>query len=137
MFTLVLQEQVRKHMNVMMGRTCGTKDPPKSASEETVVKYQNTCEDEDGPSKDRFQPDLYTRHPENSPWNARLFEIFMVDYFQKGLPVCKVKNLSKYFMTYLKSLQVSQRKMKATIGEVTIYEAASHRNRVDQHKKTV
>ena len=47
-------------MNEMMGRHHCTNTPLKPAPEQAVLKYNKTLDDEDGPSKDKFQVDLLT-----------------------------------------------------------------------------
>jgi len=134
----VHQDQVRKHANEMMGRT--RNDEVKPAPEEAVLKFKDTGNAEDGPSKDLFQADLSESRPANSPWNLRLAEIFVDDYVQKGLPVTsQVKDLSKYFMSYLQTLYVFHRKMTtaATSGGGTAHEEAQRRSRIEKRRKTV
>ncbi len=122
----------------MLGLARESDDPPASASQVAIQKYKLTNDNvEDGPSKERFLPDLITPSRGDSPWNARLFEIFMVDYFQNGNPTCEVKTLSKYFRTYLCSLQEKRRKMTTSFEGSTQYEVHKHRTRVEQCKQTV
>jgi hypothetical protein len=83
----------------MMGRTHSNKVDP--ALEETVLKYKSTRKNEDGPSKDLFQPDFSEKLSEKSPWNICLAEIFVTDYTKCGLPFGELKNVSNYFLTYL------------------------------------
>ncbi|KAH9173933.1 hypothetical protein EDB89DRAFT_643451 [Lactarius sanguifluus] len=128
------RERVRKHMNTMMGRPHRTRAPPQSAPDEAVLKYNETLDDEDGPSKVLFQADLSAERPVNGPWNDRLFEIFLVDYARKHSDN-NVKDLSTYFMTYLQTLQTACRKMKTTEGKAT-YEVNLRRSRVEKRKKT-
>ncbi|KAH9022439.1 hypothetical protein EDB85DRAFT_1895253 [Lactarius pseudohatsudake] len=132
--TLVLKERVRKHMNTMMGRPHRTSAPPESAPDEAVLKYNESLDDEDGPSKVRFRADLSAERPVNGPWNDRLFEIFLVDYARKHSDD-NVKDLSTYFMTYLQTLQTTCRKMKTTEGKST-YEVNLRRSRIEKRKKT-
>ncbi|KAN0127816.1 hypothetical protein V8E53_014372 [Lactarius tabidus] len=54
------REGVCKHMNMMMGRLHCSNMPPESAPEVAVLKYNRTCNDKDGPSKDQFRADLFT-----------------------------------------------------------------------------
>ena len=137
MYVLTLvQERVRKHMNEMMGRRHRTNTPLKPAPEQAVLKYNKTLDDEDGPSKDKFQVDLLTTPCAKSAWNLRLFEIFVGDY-AKGRPDDNVKDLSTYFMTYLQSLQINHRKMTTINEGRTVYEASSQRSRIEKRKKTV
>ncbi|KAH9016079.1 hypothetical protein EDB85DRAFT_1898380 [Lactarius pseudohatsudake] len=132
--TLVLKERVRKHMNTMMGRPHRTSAPPKSAPNEAVLKYNESLDNKDGPSKVQFRADLSTERPVNGPWNDRLFEIFLVDYARKHSDD-NVKDLSTYFMTYLQTLQTTCRKMKTTEGKST-YEVNLRRSRIEKRKKT-
>ncbi|KAH9008950.1 hypothetical protein EDB84DRAFT_1571651 [Lactarius hengduanensis] len=92
--------------------------PPESAPDEAVLKYNESLDDEDGPSKVRFRADLSAERPVNGPWNNRLFEIFLVDYARKHSDD-NVKDLLTYFMTYLQTLQTTCRKMKTTEGKST------------------
>jgi hypothetical protein len=133
----LLQDNVRKHANRMMGRTRNDKIEP--APEEAVLKYKHTGKDEDGPSMDPFRADFSERHPGDSPWNIRLAEIFLNDYTQKGHPFRNLKEVSDYFFTYLQSLQRTHRKMATTApsGTGTVHEEHSRRNRIHQRKKTV
>ena len=124
-------------MNEMMGRPHRKNIPPEPAPEEAILKYNRTCNDEDGPSKDQFQPDFSTTPLANSPWNCRLLEIFVGDYVQKGLSDGNVNDLEKYFMTYLQTLQTSRRKMRTTSEGRTVYEASSQCGRIDKRKKSV
>ncbi len=134
---VVLQKAVHKHANTMMGRKRGDKVKP--APEEAVLKYKSTHKEEDGPSKDRFQPDFSERCPENSLWNLCLANIFENDYVTKGHPIHQVKDVSKYFLTYLRSLQSTHRKMvtTATTGSGTVHKEGSRRNRIEKHRKSV
>ncbi|KAH9010274.1 hypothetical protein EDB85DRAFT_2161602 [Lactarius pseudohatsudake] len=128
------RERVRKHMNTMMGRPHRTSAPPKSAPNEAVLKYNESLDNKDGPSKVQFRADLSTERPVNGPWNDRLFEIFLVDYARKHSDD-NVKDLSTYFMTYLQTLQTTCRKMKTTEGKST-YEVNLRRSRIEKRKKT-
>jgi hypothetical protein len=134
---VVLQKAVRKHANTMMGRKHGDKVKP--APEEDVLKYKSTHKEEDGPSKDRFQPDFSESCPENSPWNLCLANIFENDYVAKGHPILQVKDVSKHFLTYLRSLKSTHRKMAttATTGSGTVHEEGSRRNRIEKRRKSV
>ncbi|KAF8261409.1 hypothetical protein EI94DRAFT_1705552 [Lactarius quietus] len=131
------QECVCKHMNEMLGRSHRTKVPPESASEETILKYNRTCNDKDRPSKDQFQADFLTTPSAESSWNIHLFEIFVGDYAQKGPSDGNVKDLSKYFMTYLQTLQLAHCKMTTTTEGRTLYEASSQYSKIEKRKKTV
>jgi hypothetical protein len=121
----------------MMGKQRGDKADP--APEEAVLKYKTTRKDEDGPSKDRFQPDFSEKRPETSQWNIRLAEVFQNDYVQKGQPVGEVKDVTKYFLTYLGTLQSTRRKMttNATTGTGSVHDNASRRNRIEKRKRSV
>jgi hypothetical protein len=94
---------------------------------------------EDGPSKDLFQPDFSETCAEKSLWNICLLEIFENDYVQKHLPIVKVKDVAKYFLTYLQSLQTSHRKMTTAtnIAGGMAYKEASKRIRIEKCKKSV
>ena len=120
----------------MMKRPNQTNVPPVSVPEEAVLDYNKTRDDKYGPSKDKFQPDLFTTPSAKSTWNLCLFEIFLGDY-AKGRSNDNVNDLSNYFMTYLQSLQISHRKMTTTTGGRTVYEASSQRCRTEKRKKTV
>ncbi|KAH9013609.1 hypothetical protein EDB83DRAFT_2321630 [Lactarius deliciosus] len=100
-----------------------TSAPPQSAPDEAVLKYNETLDDEDRPSK-----------PVNGPWNDRLFEIFLVNYAHKHSDN-NVKDLSTYFVTYLQTLQTACRKMKTTEGKAT-YEVNLRHSRIEKRKKT-
>ncbi len=121
----------------MMRRTLNEK--PEPAPEEAINKYKSTGKVEDGPSKDQFQPDFSAKRAERSPWNIRLSEIFENDYVQNHLPVVEVKDVAKYFLTYLQSLQTSYRKMTTAtnITGGTAYEGGSKRNRIEKRKQNV
>jgi hypothetical protein len=123
-------------MNEMMGRPHRTSTPLKPAPEQAVLKYNKTHDDEDGPSKDKFQVDLLTTPCTKSPWNLRLFEIFVGDY-AKGHSDDNMKDLSTYFMTYLQSLQINNHKMTTTNEGRTVYEVSSQHSRIEKCKKTV
>ncbi|KAH9068119.1 hypothetical protein EDB83DRAFT_2314650 [Lactarius deliciosus] len=120
--TLVLKEPHR------------TSAPPQSAPDEAVLKYNETLNDEDGPSKVRFEADLSAERPVNGPWNDCVFEIFLVDYARKHSDN-NVKDLSTYFVTYLQTLQTACHKMKTTEGKAT-YEVNLRRSRIEKRKKT-
>ena len=124
-------------MNEMMGRPHRKNIPPEPAPEEAILKYNRTCNDKDGPSKDQFQPDFSTTPLANSPWNRCLLEIFVGDYVQKGLSNGNVNDLEKYFMTYLQTRQTSHRKMTTTTEGRTVYEASLQHGRIDKCKKSV
>jgi hypothetical protein len=124
-------------MNEMMGRPHRKNVPPEPAPEEAVLKYNRTRDDKDGPSKHQFQADLFTTPSAKSPWNLRLFEIFVGDYAQKGPSDGNVKDLSIYFMTYLQTLQIAHRKMTTTTEGRTVFEVSSRRSRIEKRKKTV
>ena len=109
---------------------------PVSAPEEAVLDYNKTHDDKYEPSKDKFQPDLFTTLSAKSAWNLRLFEIFLGDY-AKGCSNDNVNDLSNYFMTYLQSLQISHCKMTTTTGGRTVYEVSLQRGRIEKRKKTV
>ncbi|KAN0128841.1 hypothetical protein V8E53_013339 [Lactarius tabidus] len=101
--------------------------PPESAPEEAVLKCNRTHDDKDGPSKDQFRADLFTTPCAKSTWNLCLFQIFLGDYVQRG--PSDMKDLSRYFMTYLQTLQISRCKMMdGTTSSQCI--------RIDKHKKT-
>jgi hypothetical protein len=121
----------------MMGRT--RSDQVQPALEETVLKYKSTGKNEDGPSEDLFRPDFSEKLPEKSPWNIRLAEIFVTDYTKRGLPFGELKDVSNYFLTYLRSLQTACRKTAttATSGNGTVHEEDSRRSRIRKRKKTV
>jgi hypothetical protein len=136
--TLVLQSYVRTHTKTMMGITGGSNVSPEPAPQEDILKYKSTLNNEDGPSRDRFQADFSEIRPENSPWNRRLAEVFVDDYLQKGQAFSEVKDLPRYFMTYLRTLQSARRKKTTTTASgTTTYEQASQRNRVEKRKHTV
>jgi len=121
----------------MMGRT--PNDKPEPADEEAINKYKSTGNVEDGPSKDQFQPDFSETHAERSLWNIRLSDIFENDYIQRHLPVVEVKDVAKYFLTYLQSLQTSHRKMTTAtnIAGGTAYEETLQRIRIEKRKRNV
>jgi hypothetical protein len=121
----------------MMGRTRSIEVEP--APETAVLHFKHTGKVEDGPSVDQFQPDFSEKRPERSLWNLRLVEVFTNDYIQKGLPVNEVKEVSRYFMTYLTSLQdTHQKKSKtASSGRGTVHDEVQRRQRVEERKKTV
>ena len=121
----------------MMRRT--RNDKPEPAHEEAVNKYKSTGNVDDGPSKDQFQPDFSETRAEKSLWNIRLSEIFKNDYLQKHLPVVEVKDVAKYFLKYLQSLQTSHRKMKTATNIVrgTAYEEGLKRKRIEKRKRNV
>ena len=133
----LLQKAVRKHANTMMKRTIT--DKPEPANKEAIDKYKSTGNVEDGPSNDQFQPDFSETHAERSLWNIRLSEIFVNDYTQKRLPFVEVKDVAKYFLTYLQSLQTTYRKMipATNITRGTAYEELSKRTRREKRKKNV
>lgn len=137
--TIVLQDVVRKHANKMMGRTRNDKAEP--APKEAIDKYKSTGKEEDGPSKDRFQADFSEARPEKSPWNIRLTEIFVDDYVQGGCPVGQlgVKDISNYFLTYLRSLRTTYRNRTtaSSTGRGTVQDDVSKRNRIDKRKVSV
>lgn len=135
-----LQKAIREHANTMMKRT--RNDKPEPANEEAINKYKKTGNVEDGPSKDQFQPDFSETRAEKSMWNIRLSEVFENDYVQNHLPVVEVKDVAKYFLAYLRSLQTSHRKKNQTsagtnIAGGTAYDDAVVRNRRDKRKQTV
>lgn len=115
-------------MNKMMGRPQRSNIPPESAPEEAILKYHRTCDDKDGPSKDQFSPDFFTTPCAKSAWNVRLFQIFLGDYVQRD--PSDVNDLSRYFMTYLQTLQKSHR-------NVVEGKTSSQRIRIENRKKTV
>jgi hypothetical protein len=121
----------------MMGRKSTDKVEP--APEEAVLKYKSTGKDEDGPSRTQFKPDFSKTRTEESPWNLRLAEIFENDYVHSGQPFTQVKDVSKYFLAYLWSLQATNRKMTttATDGSGNAHEEGLRRNRIKQRKKSV
>jgi len=131
------QDEVRKHANTMMGRNRSIEAEP--APEATVLHFKHTGKVEDGPSVDRFQPDFSEKHPERSLWNLRLVEVFTNDYVQKGLPVNEVKEVSRYFMTYLRSLQDTHRRKSTTAssGRGTVHDEVQRHRRIEERKKTV
>lgn len=120
-----------------MGRT--RNDKPEPAHEEAINRYKNTGNVEDGPSKDQFQPDFSETRVEKSPWNIRLSEIFENDYVQERLPIVEVKDVAKYFLAYLRSLQTTYRKTTTAtnIAGGTAYEEHSKRRRVEKRKQNV
>lgn len=113
---------------------------PEPAHKEAIEKYKSTGNVEDGPSKDQFQPDFSETCIEKSLWNIRLSEIFENDYVQNHLPIVGVKDVAKYFLTYLQSLQTSHRK-KTTVTNTArgtvYYEEALKRNRIEKRKQNV
>jgi len=121
----------------MMRRTRGTEVEP--APEAAVLYFKHTGKAEDGPSVDEFQPDFSEKCPEKSLWNHRLAEVFTNDYVQKGLPVNEVKEVSRYFMTYLRSLQGTHQKRStaAPSGRGTVHDEVQRRQRIEERKKTV
>jgi len=135
----ILQKHVRAHANKMLGRTRGDKiETLRQVPNETAFKYKSTGKEEDGPSVDLFQPDFSERCPENSPWNIRMAEIFADDYIKKGLPFDQLRDLSNYFLTYLRTLKTTHRKMATDpSGEGTVYERASKCSRIQSRKLSV
>lgn len=130
----VLQRLVREHMNTMMGRVEEDRNqPPESVSPEAILKYNRTCDKEDGPSKDQFQADLYTKPLERSKWNNRLFDIFIGDYVLQSFPSYHKNDLRTYFMTYLRTLQ----KKLQSVARPEISKATAHRIRVLRRRQTV
>jgi hypothetical protein len=112
---------------------------PELAHKEAINKYNSTRNVEDGPSKDQFQPDFSETRAEKSLWNIRLSEIFENDYVQKHLPVIEVKDVAKYFLKYLQSLQTSHRKMTSATDTTggTVYKESLKRTRINKRKRTV
>jgi hypothetical protein len=57
----------------------------------------------------------------------------------KRHPIHQVKDVSKYFLTYLRSLQSTHRKMAttATTGSGTVHEEGSKHNRIEKRRKSV
>ena len=133
----VLQEQVRKHANKMMRRTRGNK--VELAPKETVFKYKQTGKEEDGPSMELFRPDFSDALPESNPWNIRLAEIFADNYTKNNLPFSQLRDVSKYFLQYLRSLKSAHSMMttNATSREGTLHEQASRYNRTRNRKISV
>ncbi len=123
----------------MMGRS--HRDEVESVPEEAVLKYKRTGNNEDGPSVDLFRADFSGGAPEKSPWNICLAEIFADDYTKRGLPFNQLKDVSNYFLTYLRSLQTARRMMATPAtsesGKPTAHEEDSRRNRIRKRKKTV
>lgn len=121
-----------------MGRTRHS-DKIDLAPKETVLKYKHTGKEEDGPSMDLFRPDFSEGLPENSLWNIRLAEIFANDYARNGLPFSQFRDVSKYFLAYLRTLKTAYGKMttSATSGKGTVYEEASRYNRIRKRKISV
>ena len=66
-------------------------------------------------------------------------EVFTNDYVQKGLPVNEVKEVSRYFMTYLRSLQDTHRRKSTTAssGRGTVHDEVQRHRRIEERKKTV
>lgn len=120
-----------------MGRS--RSDKPEPAHEEAINKYKSSGNVEDGPSKNQFQPDFSETSAEKSLWNIRLSEIFENDYVQKHLPVVEVKDVAKFFLTYLQSLQASHRKMTTATNTTrgTAYNEASKGIRIEKRKQNV
>ena len=133
----LLQKAIREHANTMMRRA--RNDKPEPANEEAINRYKSTGNVEDGPSENQFQPDFSESRAEKSLWNIRLSEIFENDYVQNHLPVVEVKDVAKYFLTYLQSLQTSHRKMTTgtNITGGTTYEEVSKRKRREKRKQNV
>lgn len=131
--SLLLQRLVREHMNTMMGRTEDQSHPPNPASHGAILKYNTTRNEADGPSKNQFQVDFFTKPIQKSLWNIRLFEIFTGDYVQKGFPIIHKNDLQSYFMTYLQTLE----KKRKNVARPEIANATMHRNRVLRRKQTV
>ncbi|KAH8982252.1 hypothetical protein EDB86DRAFT_3086249 [Lactarius hatsudake] len=127
---------VRRHVNGLMGRK-STDAPLEPASTEAVLNYKSTLNEEDGPSMEHFQADFSEKSPENSVWNRRLCELFVDDYAKQGLPFTTVTKLPVFFMTYLETLQTTNRKMAATAEQARAYKKASQRNRIKKRKKTM
>lgn len=136
-FIDILQKNVREHANKMLGRT--RNDNVQLACEETVLRYKSTSNEEDGPLVVLFRPDFSESIPEKSPWNIRLAEIFVNDYTKRGLPYDQLKDIHKYFLTYLQTLQTTHRKMatSSTSGKGTVYKEASRRNRIRKRRISV
>lgn len=82
-------------------------DKSEPANEEAINRYKSTGNVEDGPSKNQFQSDFSESRAEKSLWNIHLLEIFENNYVQNYLPVVEVKDVAKYFLTYLQLLQTS------------------------------
>jgi hypothetical protein len=121
----------------MMGRCRNDKAEP--APLEAINKYRITGNEEDGPSKDRFQADFSDSRPEKSPWNIRLSEIFLDDYMQQRQPVGRVRDISDYFFTYLGSLRANHRNKTTanSTGRGTVHDDGAKRKRIDQRKLSV
>src|SRR6267142_1417392 len=118
----------------MMGRNRSIEAEP--TPEATVLHFKHAGKVKDGPSVDRFQPDFSEKHPERSLWNLCLVEVFTNNYVQKGLLVNKVKEVSWYFMTYLRSLQdMHQRKSTtASSGRLTVHDEVQRHQRIEERK---
>lgn len=119
-----------------MGRTSSNEVEP--APEDAVLIYKRTGKDEDGPSMDRFQVDFSGGHPEKSPWNLCLAKIFANDYTKHGLPLCELKEVTKFFLTYIHSLQTTHRRVARTAasGRGRVSKGTSG-GRIREHKKSV
>jgi hypothetical protein len=122
----------------MLGRTRSA-NKVEPAPKDPVLKYKWTGLTEDGPSTSLFLPDFSESKPENSPWNIRLAEVFVDDYTMNGLPSSDSKDISRYFLVYLRTLQSTRWKMTeiAASGKGTLFEEASKRNRIRKRKITV
>lgn len=120
-----------------MGRTCDIEAEP--APEAAVLHFKQTGKAEDGPSVDRFRPDFSEKRPERSLWNLRLVEVFTNDYVQKGLPLKEVKEVSRFFLEHLTSLQARHRRLSRTAasGRGTVHDEFQRRRRIEERKKTV
>lgn len=120
-----------------MGRTNGVDVEP--VPEAAVLRFKHTEKAEDGPSAAQFQPDFSEKNPEKSLWNRRLVEVFTNDYIQNGLPLNEVKEVPRFFMSYLKSLQDTHRKKSTTApsGRGTVRDDVQKRRRIEERKKTV
>ena len=119
----------------MMGRKSTDKVEP--APEEAILKYKSMGKDEDGPSRTQFKPDFSKTHTKESLWNLRLAEIFENDYVHLGQPFTQVKDVSKYFLAYLWSLQATNRKMTTTTTDRSrnAHKEGLRCNRIKQRKK--
>jgi len=90
---------------------------------------------------DLFRADFSGGAPEKSPWNICLAEIFADNYMKRGLPFSQLKDVSNYFLTYLRSLQTVRQRMATPATsksrKPTAHEEDSRRNRIRKRKKTV
>jgi hypothetical protein len=119
----------------MMKRTSNDKVEP--ALEGIVLHYKRTGKDKDGPSVDLFRPDFSESSTKKSPWNKRLAEIFVADYTKNGHPFSELKNMTDYFLTYIRSLQTTHRMMNTSSGRGTVHEENLRRTRILKRKKNV